>query len=252
MGAQSAGVGVDEAVAYARSSYRSLFERGGLTTAELRGARVLELGPGDNLGLALQLADDGAKQVVCVDRFEVGFDAAKRDAIHAAVVDGVPPLGRVRLLSGVPVEAAAEALSGERFELVVSIATLEYLEDHDAGFDAMDELLAPGGRMLHQVDLTDHGLLSGAGHDPLRWLTVGDRTYRAMTSNVPAPNRRLVDEYRRALDRLQYEYSIEVTQRLEVDPEPTRSRLLPRYRALSSADLLSGSIFVTARKPPVR
>jgi SAM-dependent methyltransferase len=248
IGAQSAGLEVDRAVAYARSSYRSLFELGGLTADELRGARVLELGPGDNLGLAVQLVDAGAEEAVCVDRFVIRFDPAKRDAIHRRLVGGEPPLERIRLLAGVGAETASEALRGERFDLVVSIAALQYLEDPDAAFGSLDELLVPGGRMLHQVDLSDHGLFTGAGRHPLEWLSIGERTYRAMTSHVPAPNRRLIDDYRRLLGAMGYEYEIAVRSRLDADVEAVRPRLLPRYRDLPAEDLRADSIFVTARK----
>src|SRR4051794_29197173 len=53
----ASGAELDPAAAarYAESAYRSLVERSGLGPKELRGARVLEVGPGDNLALALRL-----------------------------------------------------------------------------------------------------------------------------------------------------------------------------------------------------
>src|SRR4051794_33313215 len=71
-GAQSVGSSVEQAAAYANSSADALMKRGGLES--LDGLHVLELGPGDNLGVALRFLAAGAERVVCLDRFAIRRD----------------------------------------------------------------------------------------------------------------------------------------------------------------------------------
>ena len=54
---------------YVASVFRDYLDAGGLSVADLQGASVLEVGPGDNLGVAALFAAAGAKKVVCLDRF---------------------------------------------------------------------------------------------------------------------------------------------------------------------------------------
>jgi hypothetical protein len=126
--------------------------------------------------------------------------------------------------------------------------------------------------MVHQVDFSDLGLFSGHGAHPLTFLTVPDRLYRAMGSQLGLSNRVLPGGYRDTLARLGYEVQVKVTKiRGEHDrlPAPSaelvsgrdfgerhaerveqiRPRLLPRYRSLPVQELVSEAALIVARKP---
>lgn len=229
-GTQSKGVAPREAAAYSSSAFDAIVDDAGLAAEDLRGRRLLELGPGDNVGLALRFLAAGAAQAVCLDRFEIKRDIERERRIYECILNSMrrvererlesavqvePELrfnsDRLRTVTGVGIEEAAQALGGGSFDFIVSVAVLEHVLDLDRAFAAMDELLVPGGLMVHQVDFRDHGMFTMAGKHPLTFLTVPSRLWLAMTQDVGGPNRRLLNFYREKLADLGYESRLMVT-----------------------------------------
>jgi SAM-dependent methyltransferase len=201
----------------------------GLTRDRLRGMRVLEIGPGDNLGAGLHLLAAGASRVVCVDKYTIQHDRQKERQIYAALRERLLPEEKRRFdaaislddgieinpeklhcIYGTGFEEAGELLDGEAFDLIVSRGVLQYL-DADATFRAMDAVLAPGGYLLHKIPLDDLGMFSRNGMHPLTFLTIPSSTYRLMTSDVTRPNRKRVEYYWRKMATLGYEARLLVT-----------------------------------------
>jgi SAM-dependent methyltransferase len=263
---QSRGQPVDESVGYIETAFEAFTRQGELSEGELRGARVLELGPGDNIGLALRFLAAGAREVIALDKFAIRRDPENERAIYDGLRErhGGIDLDAVRVIKGVGIEEAPGELEPESFDLIVSVAVLEHVYDSDAAFAAMDTLLRPGGRMLHQVDFRDHNMFTAGGRHPLEFLTVGDRLWRRMTVDSGGPNRRLLDYYRGKVEELGYESKLIVNQLLGVDGavrdaqlgplqreliDSIRPRLLPRFRSLPDEDLAAAGLFLVARKP---
>jgi SAM-dependent methyltransferase len=264
---------------------RQLFE---LYGAGSGAPRVLELGPGEDVCVALRFLAAGSEYAACVDRFEFDLDPAWERAVYRELLRDLDEDGRSRLtgllaadgtldqddarlelIRGVAIEEAAARLGNRRFDLIASVAVLEHVYDLEAAFRAMDELLAPGGRMAHQVDLRDHGMFSGGGRHPLEFLTIPEPVYRLMTSHTGAPNRERAGRYRALLARLGHDATILVTnvggapdgidpyvERLEVAPalresiERVRPRLAPRFAALPVEELATTGILIRSVKPP--
>lgn len=287
---QSRNVSAEQAVEYVESAFRAILGHGQLREEDLRGWRVLELGPGDNLGLALRFLAAGARQVVTLDRFEVARDTDLERQIYRKLLDRLPQAERGRVeraldlaaglkfderllrpISGVGAEEALNVLEHASFDLIISVAVLEHVDDSDAVFSAMDQLLKPGGVMLHQVDLRDHALFSGGGQHPLTFLTIRPWIWRVMISGWGGPNRRLIDYYRETATRLGYDARLLVNSVLGADAAveardalaggvavstdqqrliaQIRPRLQPPFRTLSDEDLVATGLFVVARKP---
>jgi hypothetical protein len=156
------------------------------------------------------------------------------------------------------------------FDLIVSRGVLQYLEPETA-FRVMDELLLPGGMMLHKIPFDDLGMFSRNGMHPLTFLTIPTPMYRLMTSDVTRPNRRLIDYYREKMNALGYQARFYVTcvvgepgevvpHREQLAPgidyppelpawiDAIRPQLAPEFQQLSSTDLMVGGIFLVARK----
>ena len=189
----------------------------------LAGTRVLEVGPGDNAGVALRFAASGAARVVALDKF-VPFRATPfHGSLYKALRDERPPAERraideaieltsdIRLrpprlewISGVGVEDPHASLVPGSFDLIVSNAVLEEVYAIDGAFAAMDRLLAPGGYQVHKIDLRDYGMFSRHGYHPLEFLTIPDGLYRYMVESTGQPNRQRVDYYRRKAAELGY------------------------------------------------
>jgi hypothetical protein len=278
-----------ESLAYIDSVFDDYLSFGMLECPDLAGKSVLELGPGDNLGVALRFLACGARRVVAVDRFKTIRNEAQHAQIYRALVQSLDEEARRRLegvidwrggvrfddsrlrwLEGLAIEGAAQALEPASFDLIVSRAVLEHVAHLYAAFAAMDSLLASGGLMLHEIDFRDHGMFTDGGQHPLTFLTVGDRLYSAMSADSGRPNRRLLNWYRRELRRRGYHTRISVTRvhgsgesrrdpavgELESVDRPTRElisairpRLRPQFRELSDTDLAAANAYVVARKP---
>ena len=146
----------------------------GWPPAGLAGKRILEVGPGDNLGVALLLAAAGARRVVCLDRFDVLRDERRNREVYRGLAgattrefgdaerhldaSGALASPVIESRSGVAIEQAVALFPPGSFDVILSRAALEHVYDLDAAWRSMDELLAPGGVMLHKVDFRNHGL----------------------------------------------------------------------------------------------
>jgi hypothetical protein len=148
-------------------------------------ARVLEIGPGINLGPQLILASAGAT-VTVADRFLTGWNRFYHPRFYrslrkawpgeAHVIDQVLAAGEypsevIRCIDR-PAEEL-DAISTEPFDMVVSTAVLEHVHDVDAACRALARITRPGGRHHHQIDFRDHKDFSR----PLEFLLFDEETY---------------------------------------------------------------------------
>jgi hypothetical protein len=211
-------------VAYIQGVVSDYCTYGGVSKDWLQGKRILEIGPGDNLGVALLLAASGAAQVVCLDRFETRSDPAQRRKIYETLRSGLSGEQRerfdealdisslrfrpekVRAVIGVPIEKADTVLEAGSFDWILSRAVLEEVPKAKlaACFDVQHRLLAPAGRMAHKIDLRDYGIFSTRGFHPLEYWTLPGWLHALMSSHEPAPNRRRASAYRALLENLGY------------------------------------------------
>ena len=237
-GATHESLPVDQSLAYIDGVFRDYLRYGRLHCSDLRARRVLELGPGDNYGVALRFLACGAARVTLVDRFETRRDQAHQARIYRALLDSLDERRRISIgdairlaggiefdhkrlqaMEGVAVEDLEENFEPGTFDLVVSRAVLEHVADPDTAMAAIDRVLAPGGLMLHKVDFRDHGMFSTSGAHPLTFLTVPDPVYRIMSRNSGRPNRHLMDWYRAKLASLDYEARLLITRLVGMDGE---------------------------------
>jgi SAM-dependent methyltransferase len=228
------------------------------------------------------LRRDGCDQVDLPDRFSPVRDPAQQARIYDALWRADP---QVRAVLGDPDPSDESTFAGlrryngpdgaaERFfdlhggyDHIVSRSVLEHVVDPDRALRSMASALAPGGRMIHKVDLRDHGLYTPFAHE-LKFLEVRESVYRLMDRWSGRPNRLRLDTYRAALDATGLEYQILVTRLAsvgDIDPhvpyahidaglrdasaryvEEVRPRLAARFRSLSTEDLSVAGIFIVA------
>lgn len=286
----------EESVSYITTQFEDYLRYGHLTEANLEGKSLLELGCGDNVGLALRFIAAGAERAVCVDKFHSKRDEKQQRQIYLALrksltaeqqrrFDNAISLERgiqlhpqkLQMLYGTSLREVAAGLDSpdhsppKRFDFVISRAVLEEVWDIDSAFREMDQVLAPRGHALHKIDLSDYGIFSGAGMNPLTFLTIPDSIYRRMASDSGLPNRKLIDYYRSQMQRLGYEARFYITGVIgqgELVPhkeslvagedyseatlkmvEDLRPRLASTYHHCSTESLLVSGIFLAARKP---
>ena len=205
---------VDSSVAYVNTVFKDYLLYGGIGPDDLRGWTVLEVGPGDDLGVALKFIAKGAARVVCLDRFYSDRDDAQHAEIYRALlatfgkeerrraesaVDISANSARfeptkIEYVSDIAVEDALPRFQKESFDLIVSRAVLEHVFDLDRAFRNMDAWLKDGGLLLHKVDLRPHSLFP-AHSNPLTFLTVPSLLWPLMTSHTGTPNRKRINYY---------------------------------------------------------
>ena len=201
----------------------------GLTRETLKDKTVLEIGPGDNIGVALRFLAAGAKRVVCIDKFVHYQDGPVHLRLYRALRERLPAEDQARFdqvvnldstvkldpkrfewIYGKGIEDTDSLFAPGSFDVIVSAAVLEEIYDTDLAFSKMDRLLAPGGYTIHKIDLRDYEMFHKHGFHRLEFLTIPDSVYRYMTQASGQPNRRLVDYYRGKMAELGYDSTIHI------------------------------------------
>lgn len=222
-GATHSGMSTQDSVAYVEHVHADYRTYGGWST--LSGTAV-EIGPGDNAGVALLMRHDGCERVDLVDRYRSNRDPLQQETIYETL-DARHGLTSLRVGDrwrddalagihwcwGVAAEAffqRAAQTAGPSYDTIVSRSALEHLFDPLGALRSMVTCLRPGGVMAHKIDLRDHGLFSTVAHE-LTLLTFPAWLHRLMTQNSGRPNRVLVHHYRALLDELKAAREIDYT-----------------------------------------
>lgn len=267
---------IDESLSYIRSVYSDYLS---YARIDRMAGRVCEIGPGDNFGVALMALGYGAREVVAIDRFYSRRDEEYQRHLYERLVhetgwrdlfDGPIAEESIRGLDYRPGEPAETFFRDQQgsFDFIVSRAVLEHLYDPLGALRDMERSLAPGGTLIHRVDLRDHGMF--ANLHPLTFLTVGDPLYRRMTRNAGRPNRVLLHRYRDWLARSSLDGEILITRLAGVTQEvgpaewdalhrrdrdlavecvrQVRSGLAPEFAALPDECLAVSGLVLVARK----
>lgn len=284
--------GVPESLQYISLQFQDYLRYGNLSPEQIKNKRVLELGYGDNVGVALRFLSSGCEQVVCLDKFNSQRDVEHELKIYHALRETLSSEERVRFdeaidlnsgiqlnperlkcTNGIELETAIESLAelSQPFDLIISRAVLEEVYNSESLFAATDKVLAPGGYMLHKIDLSDYGIFSEGGMHPLTFLTIPNSVYRLMASDSGIPNRKLIAYYRDKVKSLGYDAKIFITSIVGSGPlaqaredvrfgvdysestvalvEEIRSSLAVDFRELPDKELIVDGIFLVARKP---
>lgn len=223
---------VTNSLAYIEKQFADYLKYAALTSDYLKGRRILELGPGDNLGVALKFLAAGASYVVCLDRFYSKRNTEHERQIYNAVRESLSSEDKSRFdqavsltgeiqfnpqklqsIYGVNLEEFADRLPPDhtRFDLILSCAVLEEIYDLNPTFAAMDRLLAQGGRLVHKIDLSDYGMFRNEDMHPLTFLTIAEPIYQRMASDSGLPNRKRLGYYVQKMKELGYQTKVFVT-----------------------------------------
>jgi SAM-dependent methyltransferase len=283
---------LDESLRYIEEQFQDYLTYGQLSPNQLWGKKILELGFGDNVGVALRFLSAGAAKVICIDKFCSRRDESREREIYSALreklsreererfdkaVDLADAISfdasRISYVRGLDLEPAAQALQirEETFDIIISRAVIEEIYDPAAVFTQADKLLAPGGLMLHKIDLSDYGIFTDGGMHPLTFLTIPHSVYRLMASDSGIPNRKLIGYYREQMRELGYDTRLLITDTVGHGPlvphkeiaeldqayfrtalpviNEIRPKLAQEYQQMTDEELLVRGVFLVARKP---
>ncbi len=166
---------IQESLSYINQVFDDYLKYSNISIEMLRDKRILEIGPGDNVGVALKFLANGARQVVCLDKFFSKYDWEQQRQIYHLLREQMSERERhffdevidietglksdsqkLIYTYGTGIEEAERVLEPASFDFIISRAVFEHLYDLDAAFSVMNTLIKPGGSMLHKIDFRDH------------------------------------------------------------------------------------------------
>lgn len=247
---------------------------------------VCELGPGDSSGVALSIMADGATQVDLADRFYSHRNALSHAQVYQALVAQNPQINKLLKSANLHDETTFPGLTryygpkaaGESFfkhrpstyDFIISRSVLEHTTDPLFTLESMYHALKPGGRLIHKVDLRDHGMFTPHHHD-LKFLEIPKGIYWAMTHDSGLPNRILINEYRQHISHLPGNHQLLISQLAyagPVDPHVTFDKIpkklldialtelakhkrsfAPTFQQHMDQDLIVAGFFLIIKKP---
>jgi SAM-dependent methyltransferase len=241
---------------------------------DVRGWDILEVGPGDNLGIPLLYFAAGANKVTALDRFYSYRDTKQQKAIYDALIARLPPEeqaragkafssreecifdpGAIDCLYGTGIDDPGIIDRLGKYDLIISRAVMMEVCNLEPALENLNKMLKPGGLMLHKVDFRDYWMFS-KHHHPLTFLTLGDRLWKMMSSHRANSNRRLLNVYQEQFGRLGLTVLVPHRTRYQVPEndekkwlDAIRKRLQPGYRDLPDDILLTSGAFIVAEKP---
>jgi hypothetical protein len=166
------------------------WQRSGL---EPRNRRILELGPGPDLGTGFVLVALGAASYTALDRFALATSDSSE--LYAALAErlGVSVSATQQHMQYLVGEMAMSAELGRTFDAFVSNAALEHISDIPGTFAFMESLASHAPIHVHMVDAQTH-MRWVRPRDPWNILRYPGWIYRLMTF-PGAPNRLLASDY---------------------------------------------------------
>jgi hypothetical protein len=260
------GVTGDDLETYAYGPFERVLNAVGRES--LRGATIVEIGPGDHIPMAMLLLAAGAARYICLDRFagDVGGGAAR--AFYRALANDLPQrspeLAAGLHREGVDPERFPDSL-GDRVcvwrhaveekpetdiaDLILSNNVVEHVSDLDAFASHSFAMLRSGGHGVHRVDFTAHDAWA-ACRDPLEWLTVPEVLWHLTGSNRGSPNRYRYHEVREAFERAGFLIEVDLLEAYPLDMiRRARPGLARRFRGMPEDSLaVQTALFVCEKK----
>jgi len=211
-----------------------------------RDRRILEVGPGPDLGTGFALIAIGAASYTAVDRYPL---VRENTALYAALGDrlGADVAATRRRM---PYVVGTMPITGVSpgFDAFVSNAALEHVPDVAGTLAWLQSLAAPGAIHVHLVDAQTH-MRWVRPRDPWNILRYPDWLYRLMAF-PGAPNRLLASDYLAEAQRVGLGFSVLTEKRADVEyvrsiqpflAAPFRHRLEPDLSSLTFT-LVGGAV----------
>lgn len=160
------------------------------TIKHVKDRTVVEIGPGDAIGLAPLFITAGASQYVAFDRFLGPIFDEKAQTLYRELEKHAGTFSdnwqHKAILHNKSMEDGCEITNYA--DVIISFNSLEHLHDIDAALRNMAKLLKPEGIMIHRVDYGPHDVWRKTSN-PFMFRRVPRLLWWAMGSNRGYPNR---------------------------------------------------------------
>jgi 2-polyprenyl-3-methyl-5-hydroxy-6-metoxy-1,4-benzoquinol methylase len=164
---------------------------------------ALEIGPGDNLGLALSLILDGISQIDVYDKYQSVENIKQNNDIYEMLYKKIgkelvslknAKIRISRLQTYKDKDLFLPNLNGKKFDLIYSVSVLEHLWPAKEIVKELSKALNKNGMHIHVINFTDHGMFSPE-HNTFFFRTIPEWIYNPIMRPVGRPNRILPSEF---------------------------------------------------------
>lgn len=183
---------IDYAISAADNYLKDILDAG----IDIKGKEVLEIGPGINFGSALILLWNGAKNVTVIDKYLSGFTVGYHDKFYFELRMKYYETNRLKFSSDInnlksyevllteghllTKECSLETISGLTFDITLSCAVLEHLENPYNSVKNLFSLTKSRGFGSHQIDFRDHRNFE----KPLEYLLLDEMSFFGLFQSV--------------------------------------------------------------------
>ncbi|PIX07564.1 MAG: hypothetical protein COZ76_02755 [Flavobacteriales bacterium CG_4_8_14_3_um_filter_35_10] len=222
---------VSESITYINNVFEDYLKYGNLSKESIFDKTILEIGPGDNFGVALKFLALGAKKVYLLDKFyserddiqqltiynnlRVSLNAADQKRFDDAIslINSSLKINpdKLEYIYGFGIEEGQKVFKNNPVDLIVSRAVMQEISNTKKAFKVMNAILKNGGMMLHKIDLRDYGMFTKANNHQLGNLMYPSWIYKLMTNHSGLPNRNRISHYKILLESLHFKSTFYIT-----------------------------------------
>lgn len=224
VGATHKSISIEESLLYIKNVFNDYLEYGKITKDDLKDKIILELGPGDNFGIALLFLTFGAKKVYLLDKFYSERDPHHQIKIYKALRETLDDEAKIcfdacitlndnkvninsdklEYIYGYGIEDSGRVFKNNSFDMIISRAVIQEISSVKKAFKVMHSILKTGGLMLHKIDLRDYGIFTKFKNHQLGNLMFPSFVYKLMTNHSGLPNRVRISQYKKILTELNF------------------------------------------------
>ena len=178
---------------------------------------ALEIGPGDNNGLALSLLYEGIESIDLIDRYQNNINEDDNIKIYKKIsknygksfntTEYKSKIKRLKSHSGLL--SLSKIVNPVRYDLIYSVSVLEHLWPFEKNLKAIVNLCNEGGMLISLVNFTDHGMFSPK-FNRFYFRKIPKFIYDPIMSPGGRPNRILPSQIEKFLIQENFDVSIHV------------------------------------------
>ncbi|MGZ8940687.1 MAG: methyltransferase domain-containing protein [Limisphaerales bacterium] len=206
---------------------------------DLRGKAACEVGAGDCLAAASFFLAKGARKVNIVEVEPPAINEKQVQVLKTLAAQGLPidPTIITNNNGGLHLDASRVAYhtgfmeqfhASDLHDFLFSFSVLEHVEDLSSFYNSCHRVVAPGGWMLHMIDLGGHECFEDP-LPPLDFQTYPDWFFRVMYPKYHRATRRFVDEHADAVTASGFKV-VKITPTRKADEQYLRD-LWPKLRS---------------------